>query len=79
MFSSDPQFLSLDEYVFTTEAHPVRLPLPGYAAPKSFQPTWKESEYDDEIMKTFASPYADDASAVGVGTPTQMYLQMVYG
>jgi mannosyl-oligosaccharide alpha-1,2-mannosidase len=72
---ADPQFLSLDEYVFNTEGHPLRLPLPtGQVAPSSFTPTWRLSKLDRELTERYSDPLEQDREVVGRGTFVQQLL-----
>jgi len=72
---SPPDFLSLDEYVFNTEAHPLRVPLkPQQTTPVSFIPSWQLSAIDGELQQLYRNP-AHTSDHIGGGTPAQLHLQ----
>lgn len=72
---ADPDFLSLDEYVFNTEGHPLRLPLPaGKEAPSSFTPTWRLNKLDKDLTERYSDPLELDREVVGRGTFVQQML-----
>jgi hypothetical protein len=67
--------MSLDEYVFNTEAHPLQMPLPaGKARPTSFIPTWRVSELDKQLRKIHDDPLERTNDAIGAGTWVQKQL-----
>lgn len=74
--SSDPTFLSLDEYVFNTEAHPLQLPLSkGRSQPASFVPTWQPSLLDEELRQLHDDPMEMNNNTTGTGTWVQKHLE----
>lgn len=62
---SPTDFLSLDDWVFNTEAHPFRIPKPN-SAPARF---WTGPEVD-------ASPTSSFASTMGEGTVVQKWARV---
>lgn len=74
-YSSDPDYLSLDEYVFNTEAHPLQLPLSNSKThPESFTPSWQASRLDEQLQQIHDDPMEADSNAVGTGTWVQKQL-----
>ncbi|GAA6044143.1 hypothetical protein JCM8097_002794 [Rhodosporidiobolus ruineniae] len=68
---SPPDFMSLDDWVFSTEAHPFRVRKPGSSAsPASsdLTPFWSSSD------PPLTMP---PASKVGLGTPVQKWARMI--
>lgn len=69
--SSPPDYVSLDDYVFNTEAHPLKLPTADSAP--SFTPSWKPSKLDDELAERYKDP-EHPSDFVGGGTSVQLEL-----
>lgn len=67
--------MSLDEYVFNTEAHPLQMPLAkGKTQPESYTPTWQPSYLDEQLRQLHDDPMETDSNAVGTGTWVQKQL-----
>lgn len=73
--SSDPDYLSLDEFVLNTEAHPLRLPIQGPLT--SWTSPWTETEEDTMLARDYADPSQESYEAVGMGTAVQQQLCQV--
>lgn len=67
--------MSLDEYVFNTEAHPLQMPLrKGQTSPTSYSPTWQLSYLDEQLRQQHDDPMETDSNTVGTGTWVQKQL-----
>ncbi|KNZ56138.1 hypothetical protein VP01_2489g1 [Puccinia sorghi] len=66
---SDPELISLDDYVFNTEAHPFRIDTPG----KPIQRYWEKSEKD---IGEIYDPPGVNKSERGYGTFLQQWARV---